>query len=71
MSIELTDEIQNIIEQAMKTGLYGKPEDVVSAALRTLAEDWNDLNSIAERAAEPRISLSIVEAELRAEGLLA
>jgi Arc/MetJ-type ribon-helix-helix transcriptional regulator len=63
MSIELTDEIQNIIEQAMKTGLYGKPEDVVSAALRSLAEDLDDLNSIAERASEPRIPLSVIEAE--------
>ena len=70
MSIELTDEIQNIIEQAMKTGLYSKPEDVVSAALRSLAEDLDDLNSIAQRASEPRISLSLIEAELRAEGLL-
>ncbi len=71
MSIEVTDEIQQIIDQAMKTGLYGKPEDVVSAALRSLAEDWDDLNSIADRAAEPRTPLSLIEAELRAEGLLA
>ena len=71
MSIELTDEIQIIIEQAMKTGFYAKPEDVVSAALRSLAEDLDDLNSIAERASEPRIALSVVESELRVEGLLA
>jgi len=71
MAIELTDELQRIIDRAMKTGLYSKPEDVVSAALRFLGEDLDDLNSIADRAAEPRSSLSIVEAELRAEGLLA
>ncbi len=71
MSIEVTDEIQKIIDQAMKTGFYGKPEDVVCAALRSLAEDWDDLNSIADRAGEPRTSLSLIEAELRAEGLVA
>ncbi|MCX6613282.1 MAG: hypothetical protein NTW74_20830 [Acidobacteria bacterium] len=35
----------------MKTGLYGKPVDVVPATLRSLAEDLDDLKSIAERAA--------------------
>jgi len=70
MSIEVTDEIQHIIDRAMKTGLYDKPEEVVSAALRSLAEDWDDLTSIAERSSEPRTALSIIEAELRAEGLL-
>jgi len=70
MSIEVTEEIQHIIDRAMKTGLYDKPEEVVSAALRSLAEDWDDLSSIVERSTEPRTSLSLVEAELRAEGLL-
>lgn len=69
-SIELTDELQRILDRAMKSGLYSKPEDVVSSALRFL-EDLDDLSLIADRAAEPRSSLSIVEAELRAEGLLA
>jgi len=70
MSIEVTEEIQHIIDRAMKTGLYDKPEEVVSAALRSLAEDWDDLSSIVERSTEPRTALSLVEAELRAEGLL-
>lgn len=70
MSIEVTEEIQHIIDRAMKTGLYDKPEEVVSAALRSLAEEWDDLSSIVERSTEPRTALSLVEAELRAEGLL-
>jgi len=70
MSIEVTEEIQHIIDRAMKTGLYDKPEEVVSAALRSLAEDWDDLSSIVERSTEPRTALSLVEAELRAKGLL-
>lgn len=70
MTIELTGEVQSIIDRAMRTGLYNKPEEVVFEALRSLAEDWDDLSTIAERAADPRISLAGMEAELRAEGLL-
>jgi len=33
MSIDVNDKIQQIIDRAMRTGLYNKPEDVVSAAL--------------------------------------
>jgi Arc/MetJ-type ribon-helix-helix transcriptional regulator len=71
MSIDVTDEIQQIIDRAMKTGLYDRPEDVVSAALRSLAEDWDDLSCVAEREGEPRTSLADIEAELRRDGLLA
>ena len=71
MSIDVTDEIQQIIDRALKTGLYDRPEDVVSAALRSMAEDWHDLSCVAERDSEPRTDLAEIEAELRSEGLLA
>lgn len=64
MSIDVSDEIQEMINHAMKTGLYRTPEDVVSAALRSLAEDWDDLSAIKERAHEPGTSLAQVEAQL-------
>jgi Arc/MetJ-type ribon-helix-helix transcriptional regulator len=70
MTIELTPEHQRIIEHVIHSGAYYDAKDVISAALKALAEDVDDVAVTKARAHEPRVTLDEVEAELRALGKL-
>ena len=68
MTIELKPEHQRMIDQAIQSGVYRDPDEVISTALSILAEDIEDGAVSEERSHEQRFTLAEVEAQLRALG---
>lgn len=67
MKIEIGDRFKGVIAEAVESGLYTSPEDVVTEALRLFAADQARhkalRESIAEALADPR---EVGEAEIEA-----
>jgi len=70
MTIELKPEHQRMIDQAIQSGAYHNPDEVIATALSMLAEDVEDGAVSEARSDEQRFTLAEVEAELRALGKL-
>jgi Arc/MetJ-type ribon-helix-helix transcriptional regulator len=70
MTIELKPEQQRMIDAAIRSGAYHNTDEVIATALEMLAEDIADGEVSEARSGEPRSTLDVVEAELRALGKL-
>ena len=70
MTIELKPEQQQMIDLAIRSGVFHDSDEVIGAALAMLTEDIEDGTVSEARAHEPRSTLAEVEAELRAIGKL-
>jgi putative addiction module CopG family antidote len=81
MNVSIGDRFKHVIAEAVESGNYSSPEDVVTEAMRLFArrhEDYMALKaSIAEALADPRVyspeevdvALAAKAAELRARGI--